>query len=1635
MRTPAPQVQRQTEEEEVQAKPITPLVQRQSEDEDEKVQMLQRQSEEEDEKVQMLQRQAEEDEKVQMLQRQSEDEDEKVQMLQRQSEDEDEKVQAKAVSSQTPALSPHLESKIQSRRGTGQPLPKSTRAFMEPRFGYDFSSVRLHTDSHAASAASELNAQAFTTGQDIFFGSGHYEPHTTKGKSLLAHELTHTIQQQPSTARMLVQRRDGMNGNEPVTSSPTSLVQAPPSRTPATSLPVQEPPSPTPATSLPVPAPPSPTPGSPPATATQAPEGTIPATSPEASVAPPVEMMEETTESVSAEAPQESTTPQPMGETSAVGVELLMPEPPSELSQEAQSRLEQVQSNAAGAAVAESELPDAEANVASARGAVTEPEAETSARAGEALVEALGERPQPSPEIEALCQRIYQAIRSKRPPDEESLVDADPTEAAQEAGGELNQSIQSNIEQVESSYDQLDQQPEGTPQQQPQELEVPPETVETPEIGAEAAVPDPVAPEAVSLDADVAASGTRMEEAGMNTEAAQLVETGPIAEARAAQGELQETAQRDPAEVLAEQQEALANASSDMAALQEAALNALATSRASTVGGVHSQQTEMVGSEEQMRTQISAQAQGIFAHAQNQVNTLLTPLSQTAMNRWETGVAVLSGQFRQRLSRVKRWVDERHESTLLAVVDYLTGLPDWVTEEYDEAEQAFGDGVCNLIREISAEVNGVIATCEALIDQARQEINNLFTNLPAELQEWAASEQERFNAQLDGLHQQVMSTRDNFNSDLANRAAQSVQEVRQEIHQLREAAGGLIGRVVNAVNQFLEDPAKFIIEGLLALVGIAASAFWAVVNRIGDVIGDIADNPLGFAENLLAAIGQGFAQFFDNIGSYLLDGLLEWLFSGMGAVGVQIPSDFSLSSVITFFLELMGITWERIRGLLARHIGEENIALIEQAYELIADLITMGPQGIFEMIKEQLDPQNILDMVMQSAIDFLTETLIAQVSVRVLAMFNPVGAIAQAIEVIYKVLKWIFENAARIFSLVETVVNGMADIIAGNVSGMANAVEQSLARLLVPVIDFFAGLIGLGNLPDRVADTIRGFQEWVESILERVIAWLVERARALLRSLGLSGDAEIEQEGESQSGDGEVGKTINFAAGGESHRLWLNVQGTDVIVMVASEAEDVAAKLNEWQGQIDELSDNQKSNARSLLSSARQRLGIAEEEGQEAVEEKREAEQNPENQSAVAEFTQADDQAEQAEQSLAEILKSLFELFGGDPTEKLAEIAEALPSHAEQYTEKVHRSWYDKQITKVKLGAEENSPALWNSNVLNNTETEAFAFTRNSAVHQQLLPYFITSPGERRANTTAFYSYAFVNGDVEHSVRGDFLNKLGYPTINSLKSTGISRVDYNNEVGEDYKQKLKGKIEKIDYDVSINPYGRFDLPTERIPDHSRFKPLDIKPTPNGIKYRTEAGQDFEVSINPGEFKHTIEGLGLQMMSGRGVTQDSPWFSKNNGFNRAHLIANEFGGSGFANGQNLATTSDYYNKVEMRNAEVTIGQSIRDFAEKNGVSVNDVRFDLRVDITFGNLADPDILQEIEKQDWFPKDSSIQTLEKEIKQKIKNGEVSKNLMRVLEVMYSWKAYIPGGLEDSEQTTLLGPDYRILTEKAKV
>ncbi|UCF91855.1 MAG: DUF4157 domain-containing protein [Desulfobacterales bacterium] len=128
-------------------------------------------------------------------------------MVQRQTEEE-ELLHPKEGTGHTSVVTSDVDAEITAMQGSGRPLPASERAFFEPRFGHDFSRVRVYTDAKAARSAQAVNARAFTVGRDIVFGAGR-QPSFSESRRLLAHELTHVLQQQGSVPGSRISRTPG----------------------------------------------------------------------------------------------------------------------------------------------------------------------------------------------------------------------------------------------------------------------------------------------------------------------------------------------------------------------------------------------------------------------------------------------------------------------------------------------------------------------------------------------------------------------------------------------------------------------------------------------------------------------------------------------------------------------------------------------------------------------------------------------------------------------------------------------------------------------------------------------------------------------------------------------------------------------------------------------------------------------------------------------------------------------------------------------------------------------------------------------------------------------------------------------------------------------------------------------------------------------------------------------------------------------------------------------------------------------------------------------------------------------------------------------------------------------------------
>jgi hypothetical protein len=209
--------------------PIARMLAQRAGEEDDQVQtkrvdrMLAQRAGEEDDQVQtkrvdrmLAQRAAEEDDQVQtkrvdrMLAQRAAEEDDQIQtkrvdrMLAQRAAGDEEPVQAahEGTPSATPEVGPEggevssaLAGRINSSRGQGSPLDDGTRASLEGSFRTSFANVRVHTDGESDVLNRNLSAKAFTTGSDIFFSRGTYQPESSEGRVLLSHELAHVVQQ------------------------------------------------------------------------------------------------------------------------------------------------------------------------------------------------------------------------------------------------------------------------------------------------------------------------------------------------------------------------------------------------------------------------------------------------------------------------------------------------------------------------------------------------------------------------------------------------------------------------------------------------------------------------------------------------------------------------------------------------------------------------------------------------------------------------------------------------------------------------------------------------------------------------------------------------------------------------------------------------------------------------------------------------------------------------------------------------------------------------------------------------------------------------------------------------------------------------------------------------------------------------------------------------------------------------------------------------------------------------------------------------------------------------------------------------------------------------------------------------
>jgi hypothetical protein len=284
---------------------------------------------------------------------------------------------------------------------------------------------------------------------------------------------------------------------------------------------------------------------------------------------------------------------------------------------------------------------------------------------------------------------------------------------------------------------------------------------------------------------------------------------------------------------------------------------------------------------------------------------------------------------------------------------------------------------------------------------------------------------------------------------------------------------------------------EFIFEGVLSMAGSLGGQVMAIVRRAGGVIQQIFRDPVGFAGNLIAALRGGLSEFMTHIGSHLRNGLVGWLTGSLGGI-IRLPARLDLRGILGMALDFLGITWQRVRGKLVTLIGERALGFLERGAGIVHDLVERGLGAITDRIAQFTS--GIVETVLGGIREWVQNSVVGAAITRLLSMFNPAGAIIQAILAVYNTVKFFIERAQQLGALASSIFDSVAAIASGGVGGAIRLVEQAFGRAVPVVLGFLARLMGLGDIAGPVRNVMARVHTVIDSAIDRVVGWIARLA-------------------------------------------------------------------------------------------------------------------------------------------------------------------------------------------------------------------------------------------------------------------------------------------------------------------------------------------------------------------------------------------------------------------------------------------------------------------------------------------------------------------------------------------------------------
>jgi len=360
-------------------------------------------------------------------------------------------------------------------------------------------------------------------------------------------------------------------------------------------------------------------------------------------------------------------------------------------------------------------------------------------------------------------------------------------------------------------------------------------------------------------------------------------------------------------------------------------------------------------------------------------------------------------------------------------------------------------------------------------------------------------------------------------------------------------------------------------KAILRIFKLPVQLVTNIIVKAAQSLGAIIAAPLDFLMNILRAMALGFKNFFGNILTHLLTGAMQWLFGAVTKAGLTPPTEFTAKAIFTFVLDVLGLSMELVWKKLAEKIGQDKVDKFKEkleyatgALEWIKVAVTEGPASMWEKLTEKLS--ELWNMLLNGVVEWINTRIIAWASRWLLSLLDVTGImpIINATIAIYKAIQSFMEHLRAMLEIVNTVLNGVADLAAGAIESAAKFLEDALVAAIPIVIGFLANQAGFGNIAEKIAEILCKIRLKVEEAVGWLVGKVVDTVKAFVDRVTAGVKAGVQAIKEWW----KARKKFNTKDGGD-HHLYFSGSRSAAKLMVASDNPhtiESVAKNKIWNG-------------------------------------------------------------------------------------------------------------------------------------------------------------------------------------------------------------------------------------------------------------------------------------------------------------------------------------------------------------------------------------------------------------------------------------------------------------------------------------